>query len=133
MSRLPSAGGSTEDGEDGADAVIASLEQPRPFHTRYQFQHNRDKLRQFQKDDDNLVTARAWVRRGSPPTKLESMALSSTGQTYSGLYKQLRFVNGLLRYAYYDQETNTPQTPLCLLYRLWEDTISVAHHTSPVR
>ena len=46
-----------------------------------------------------------------------------------GLYEQLQLVNGLLRYAYYDQETDTPRTPLCLPYRLWEDTISVAHHT----
>ena len=130
MSRLPSAGGSTEDVEEEAGNAIASLDQPRPFHTRYLFQHSRDELRQFQKDDDDLAIARSWVKRGSPPTKLESKALSSTGRIYAGLYEQLQLVNGLLRYAYYDQETDTPRTPLCLPYRLWEDTISVAHHLS---
>ena len=128
-SHLPSTGGSTEDGEEGTDTVIASLDQPRPFHTRYLFQHNRDELHQLQKDDDDLAAARAWVKRGSPLTKLESKAPSSTGRTYVGLYEQLQLVNGLLRYTYYDQETDTPRTPLCLPYRLWEDTISVAHHT----
>ena len=108
MSRLPSAGGSTEDREEEADAAVASLEQPRPFHTRYLFQHNQDELRQFQKEDDDLAAARAWVKRGSPPTKLEAKALSSTGRTYAGLYEQLKLVNGLLRYLYYDQATNTP-------------------------
>ena len=93
------------------------------------FDHEKDEILDYQREDSDLKLVRDWIATNTKPNALEMKGLSRIGKIYAGLLDRLSVdrKDRLLRYQPTQPPWEVRRRVVCLPRRLWDDVIETAH------